>query len=123
MKYCLAMSNTEISSVRDTRTGQFLRGHIGMGGRPRGSRNLLSEAYLADLRDVWATHGRAALVACAEEDPGRFCAIFASLLPRELDVDISVTRINDALAAYRLLQELPNGELRRLQNHADDAGS
>ena len=44
-------------------------------------------------------------------------------MPREalVDVDITVTKISDALGAYRLLQSLPAAELRQLQrdSHAD----
>jgi hypothetical protein len=108
-------------TTRDKVTGRFLTGGKPGPGRPRGSRNLLAEDYLNDLRSVWSTHGRAALIAAAEQEPARFCQIFASLLPREIDVDISVVAIGDALAAYRLLRSMPQAELRKLHESQPDA--
>jgi hypothetical protein len=34
---------------RDPDSGQFLSGHTGIGRRPKGSRNKLGEAFIADL--------------------------------------------------------------------------
>jgi hypothetical protein len=110
------MSMSENETKRDQTTGRFLSGGIGGPGRPRGSRARLGESFLADLKDVWEERGRAALVAAATDEPARFCAMFASLLPRELDVevDVVVRQAMDALSAYRVLKALPAGELRKL---------
>jgi hypothetical protein len=37
--------------------GQFLVGHTGIGGRPRGARNKLGEAFLHDLHADWEKQG------------------------------------------------------------------
>src|SRR5881394_3972068 len=74
---------------RDQKSGRFLPGNSGFGGRPRGSRNKLGEAFLEDLRDSWQECGPRALARCAEDDPAGYCRIVASLLPK--DVDINVT--------------------------------
>ena len=60
------------------------------------------------------------MIAAATEEPARFCAIFAGLLPREVDIDVTVVKVADALAAYRLLRALPQSELRRL--HEENQG-
>lgn len=116
IRYIAAMNDTENATTRDAKTGRFLSGGLGGPGRPRGNRNLLSERYLADLKDVWETHGRPALVATAINEPGRFCQIYASLLPRELDIEIDVTvrQAETALSAYRTLKSLPPNELKAL---------
>jgi|SRR5262245_39714222 len=75
---------------RDPRSGQFLPGHTGLGGRPRGSRNLLTTEFLDDLRATWATHGKSALDRCAIEEPAQFVRIVAGLLPREAQLDVNV---------------------------------
>lgn len=45
-------------------------------------------------------------------------------MPREalVDINVTVTRVNDALGAYRLRQSLSVAELRRLhqENQSDD---
>jgi hypothetical protein len=110
------MSTSENSTIRDEKTGRFLPGNSGGPGRSRGSRNRLGEQYLADLKDVWETHGRAALIAAASEEPARFCQMYASLLPRQLDVDVDIVvrEAQSALEAYRTLKALPPAELRKL---------
>src|SRR5436305_14405084 len=102
-------TNNELQ--RDAKSGQFLKGHTGQGGRPKGSRNKLGEQFLRDLADVWEESGTDALCRCAQEDPTGFCKIIASLLPRDvnLNVDINATTIaeNFRNAIALLGNELP----------------
>jgi hypothetical protein len=83
------MSDSTDIIERDQKSGRFLPGNSGLGGRPKGSRNKLGEAFLEDLRDSWIEQGPRALARCAEDDPAGYCRIVASLMPR--DVDINVT--------------------------------
>ncbi len=69
---------------RDPETGQFVLGHTGMGGRPKGSRNKLGEQFLEALAQDFAEHGQAAIVACREERPTDYVKVEACLLPKEL---------------------------------------
>src|SRR5262245_26354006 len=74
--------------IRDEKTGRFLPGTCGkLGGRPLGSRQKLSEKFLADFHAAWETHGAAALTKMAESDPSSFVRVAASLLPRKLQVE------------------------------------
>jgi hypothetical protein len=84
---------TEITSHedRDSKTGRFLPGNSGFGGRPKGSRSKLGEAFLEDLRDAWNAHGIEALRRCATEEPSQFCRIVANLLPRDIDINLTAT--------------------------------
>jgi hypothetical protein len=101
---------------RDAKTGRFQPGNNGGPGRGRGNRARISEAYLADLGAVWEAEGREALLRCAREEPGTFCRLMSQLLPKDVSVDIDVTiRAQTALEAYRVLKELPRGELRELK--------
>jgi hypothetical protein len=45
---------------KDEKTGRFVSGNIG-GGRPKGSRNQLGEAFIDDLYAHWKIHGVAAI--------------------------------------------------------------
>ena len=54
---------------RDTKTGRFLAGNNG-GGRKPGSRNKLSEAFIADVQASWEKHGAEVLERVAREEPG-----------------------------------------------------
>jgi hypothetical protein len=104
--------------------GQFVAGHIGVGGRKPGSRNKLGEQFISDLADCWQKHGAQALERCALEEPAQFVRVVASLLPREAElnigVDVALRTALDAATAFRTLASLPKTEL--LELHANEAG-
>jgi hypothetical protein len=78
---------------RDDTTGQFLTGNR-RGGRPLGSRNKLTERFLADLHEEWQQSGAKALKRVAETDPTAFVRTVAAILPRELDQTLTTTDVN-----------------------------
>src|SRR6476619_3620485 len=55
-------------------------------GRPKGSRNKLSEALLDDLYAEWQEQGRDAIKKMAEKTPGDFVKVVASLMPKVIGV-------------------------------------
>ena len=57
-------------------------------GRPKGSRNQLTEEFLKALAKDFNKHGMAALEAMRQETPGEYIRVVASLMPRELNVKI-----------------------------------
>ena len=66
-------------------------------GRPKGSRNKLSEDFIADLHESWKSLGKPALLAAAWTDPVAYVRVVASLIPRELEATATVTeRMSDA---------------------------
>jgi hypothetical protein len=94
-------------------------------GRPKGSRNLLAESFLDDLRDTWITHGKTALEAAAVTRPAEFVRVVAGLLPSHAKLDVNVDVFHDAtnvLTAFRLASDLlgadPRDALQRLREHA-----
>jgi hypothetical protein len=99
---------------RDENSGRFLNGHAGVGGRPKGSRVKLSEAFLSDLNDSWDTHGVKALNLCATTEPTIFCRIVASILPKKIDSTLEVNvfdnyDLSDAqqfAQAYKLARQM-----------------
>jgi Family of unknown function (DUF5681) len=54
-------------------------------GRQKGSRNRLSERFIADFCEIWEKHGIEALRKLANDDPAAFCRVAASLLPKVLE--------------------------------------
>ena len=60
-------------------------------GRPRGSRNKLSEDFFRDLCDAWTAFGKPALMTAAWTHPVEFVRVVAQLMPK--DVDVTVTNI------------------------------
>jgi hypothetical protein len=85
-----AMSSDTLQIERDTKTGRFLPGNSGNGGRKPGSRNRLGEQFLEDLRDLWETQGPDVLARVARDDPSTLLKVIASLMPRDLNITGSV---------------------------------
>jgi Family of unknown function (DUF5681) len=59
-------------------------------GRPRGAKSKLSENFLQDLADCWLENGAEALRRCAREQPEVLIKVVASLLPRDVRIDLTV---------------------------------
>jgi hypothetical protein len=76
----------ELFEGRDGK-GRFQSGpHPDRKGRPRGSRNKLTEAFLADLNDLWQEQGPAIMRRAAFESPMKFADMVARLLPAKIEV-------------------------------------
>jgi len=78
---------------RDDR-GRFLSGNKG-GGRPRGARSKLGEAFLEALAADFAEHGVEAIKLVRTRDVVAYTRIIAAILPREiLSAAFNVTTVN-----------------------------
>jgi len=66
--------------------GRFAPGHVGMGGRPRGSRNKLGEAFIADLYADWMDNGKEVIKKVRAAQPAAYLKVVASLLPKQLEI-------------------------------------
>jgi hypothetical protein len=71
---------------QDPETGRFVAGNSGNGGRAKGSRNKLGEAFIADLYADWQDHGKEAVAKVRAEKPDAYLKVVASILPREIKV-------------------------------------
>lgn len=60
-----------------------------LGGRPKGSRNKLGEAFIEALHDDFNEHGVAAIQTMRTEDPGGYVRVIAGLLPKEVKIETS----------------------------------
>ena len=70
----------------------FEPGREKTGGRQKGTRNKISEAFLKDLHTEWERSGPAVLKILAVENPGVFAGLVAKVLPTAFD-DEYPTRI------------------------------
>lgn len=58
-------------------------------GRPKGSRNKLSEDFVAKLYDDFTAHGQAAIEECRAKSPETYVKVIAGLLPKEMHISAS----------------------------------
>ena len=56
----------------------------GEGGRPKGSRNKLGEAFLLAMAEDFAEHGVETIKMARLEDPVSYVKVVAGLLPKEV---------------------------------------
>lgn len=73
---------------QDDQTGRFLSGNIG-GGRPKGARSKLGEAFLEDILASWEAEGPAAIRRVIEKRPQDYLRVVASLMPKEMNVNVN----------------------------------
>jgi hypothetical protein len=72
-------------------------------GRPKGSRNKLSEDFVAALYNDFREHGSAAIAACRAEKPDVYVRVIAGILPK--DVQLKVQSLDD-LTDDQLMRKL-----------------
>jgi hypothetical protein len=71
--------------------GQFVTGHNGGPGRPVGSKNKLTEDFLADFHEAWLNNGKAALQSMATGEPAQFVRAAVQLMPKDVLMDVRGT--------------------------------
>jgi hypothetical protein len=72
---------------------QFKKGHPGNKGRPLGSKNKLAETFIAGLVKSFERDGQDAIDRVMAEDPAAYLRVIASILPREIDIDVKAVRM------------------------------
>jgi hypothetical protein len=90
--------------------GRFLPGNYGGPGRPRGSRNRLSEQFIADLQADWERHGQKVIERVRRDDPAAYLRVVATLVrpvqPAEVEKDPFRAMTREELRAF-ILSEFP----------------
>lgn len=110
---------------QDTATGRFVTGNIG-GGRPKGSRNILGEAFLADLKDDWLEHGAATIAVVRAEKPDQYLKVIASLLPKDINLNVNDAESmtdDELIARIRELDAAISPFLAGREGEASEAGA
>jgi hypothetical protein len=86
---------------RDEKTGRFLPGNCGNGGKKKGARNKLNEAFFADLYEDWKSHGIQAIEEVRERRPWEYFKICAMIVRGASDFDSLTSGLhNDAMEQF-----------------------
>jgi hypothetical protein len=72
-------------------------------GRPKGARNKLGEQFINDLYADWQKHGVDTLARVRDEKPDQYLKVVASILPKDLNVNINSM---DDLTDDQLIQRI-----------------
>ena len=104
----LGMSKTTASADEKQRPAHWFK--PGQSGNPRGrtkgSRSKFSQAFVEDLSACWERHGIVALEKCATTEPAQFLRVCASLMPRDVDLNLSVDVVSFAASFEHALSVL-----------------
>jgi hypothetical protein len=97
------------------------------GGRPAGARNKLQAGFLRDLAEAWERDGQASLRIMVKEEPSRFVQVCASLMPKEVALevgrplaDMTDEQVHELLARFREMPEIAEQELLPAPKVIDD---
>lgn len=87
-----AIVSTKPRLEQDPKTGRFLPGNSGFGGRPRGARSKLAEVFLKGMLDAFERGGQQAIDEVMRKSPAKFIQALTAILPKqvELDADVSI---------------------------------
>ena len=94
-----------VSNAEKPRGVPFALGNVANpAGRPKGSRNKLGEAFLADLLTDWSEHGPIVIQTVRAEKPDVYLKVVASILPAQLNVKVSeIDELTDEQLARQFL--------------------
>ena len=67
-------------------------------GRPKDSRNKLSEEFVAEVYADWCEHGASAIKTVHETRPEVYMKVVASLLPRQVQAEVTGPTHEDRVA-------------------------
>ena len=75
-------------------------------GRPKGSRNKLTEDFLKALSDDFSANGADAITACRTEKPDVYLKVIAAVIPKDINVKHSLVEELEAMSDEELHERL-----------------
>lgn len=101
-----ANNNAKKTREQVLKENAFKPGQIGNPkGRPKGSRNKFSEAFIRDFLTTWEEGGKDALERVREKDPSTFIRVAASIIPKDFNINGGDATLE------RLLEQFSDTEL------------
>ncbi len=93
-------------------------------GRPKGSRDAITKAFLDDVTKDWREHGMETIHRAREERPAEYVRMVANLLPREarMELDVNSEASQAFLEALKALTKddyslkIIDGEAEEIEN-------
>jgi hypothetical protein len=113
-------SNVETPMRDRDDKGQFLLGHTGRGGRPRGSRSKLAGEFIDALCADFEQHGTEVITKVRKEKPDVYLKVVANLMPAKLEASLTQVSIfqhynlqdpRDFAQAWEIARKVVYGEV------------
>ena len=88
-------------------------------GRPKGTRDRVTNAFLTDLEKDWREHGAQALRDAREQQPAQYVKMVASLVPKDVTINdrTVVEELSDddlvAIASGHISRSRSNGTAKK----------
>jgi hypothetical protein len=101
----ISAKTTDKAKLHEEKPWLFKPGNK-LGGRPKGSRNLLGEKFLSDLLNDWEEHGAMVLAEVRENDPTQYVKVVASILPREIKLENEDATLDAFLDQFKSVEEI-----------------
>lgn len=117
-------ADTRPKPEQDGKTGRFVAGNSGNGGRPKGSRNKLGEAFIQDMYENWMENGVSTIETVRLEKPDQYLKVVASILPQQMEIktpedgltddqlDALIAAVDTALAIRSIAEDAGSGRAR-----------
>jgi hypothetical protein len=90
-------------------------------GRPKGTKDAITKAFVDDVTEDWGKNGPAALIAAREKNPGEYCRMVASLLPKDQNLKVDDGRQSPFLDLLKQMNEEPGLEKEVARLKAENA--
>ena len=105
---CTPINAAELSEPKTNgNKGQIQPGQVlNPTGRPKGTRNALSEAFIKDVHKQWLEHGPEALDSMLRDTPTKFCQLVAQIIPKDFQVSVSDTRLSISEYSFEELADM-----------------
>lgn len=101
------MAKQSVNTDQEQRPHLYKPGQSGNPkGRPKGSRNKLGEAFLSDMLEDWEEYGKSVIESVRAEKPDVYMKVVASILPRDLNVNMNPLEDADDAELIQRLREL-----------------
>lgn len=102
------MMSDVIKPIQDPETGRFVAGNGGNGGRPKGARAKLGELFIQALKDDFEANGVEAIIKVRDEKPDAYLKVIASLMPKDLNLNINPMEDATDAELVQRLRDLEN---------------